>query len=608
MNPNDKKPNMYNPYLMPSAPLPAFNFNAPPPPPQHIPRPPQNDFLKNFVPLNPQPPAQMGYYPLYQQAPMPMQMQMPAPPRPMPQMQQEDNDQNVVEENSKYAFCNMSESEIKRSIIMMNLKDSINEQDIRQILENYARIDTVDIMRLKDNTFAVVKFMETEIVAVLLKKNPAFVNNENIMEFNHEILRNLLNKHTEMVELALHRLSDPENFAKMLSHSTDITKTLHNIMSRMPLAFDAHCLRVREIWIGGLPQNIQQSQLTTILSKYGKIEHVDMFYKMHTFAFVKFQLADSARKAVDDIQSLSQVCTKLSYSDFLKRHNIVGDDPYYKENDSELTNLVYMGFNYVNPLPSIKALEERFSEFGKVLNIMMKPSIDESLKHFCIVEMESKEQAKKIRKYYYLEDKEGKRRSKLGDKKAEVNVLLKPNISGNLYDFISPYLNLSTSSSAYNMPSIVDETLVKGTERDNKNIVVVEKDQADEQEFFWTGFLTRLRKSQTGIDVFELIGDSKGVLDDYIFNIDIGLKIPMEDMASIDILSIVLIKPSNVTYIPKFREHMRYLIDKEACGVISHLDNYLLYIVPYSDYAKTLHAGIGVDEALGVFVANNEEE
>lgn len=607
MNPNqnDKKINMYNPYLTPQVPFPAYNFAIPPPPPQQI-HPPQTDFLKNFVPLTPLPPAPINYHQYYQQS----QVHGPIPSRPItfPLVQQDDNEQNMVDENTKYAFCNMSENEIKRSVIMMNLKDSINEVDIKNILEIYSRVEAVNIMRLKDNTFAVVKFVEPDIVNILLKKNPAFLNNDNIVEFNHEILRTLLNKHTEMVELALHRLSDPENFAKLLSHSTDITKTLHNIMSKLPLAFDAHTLRVREIWIGGLPQNMPQAQLTGVLSKYGKIEHVDMFYKMHTFAFVKFQLADSARRAVDDLPNLAQVCTKLSYSDFLKRHNIVGDDPYFKDNEHDLTNLVYMGFNYNTPLPSARLIEEKFSEFGKVLNIMMKPSIDESLKHYCIVEMESKEQAKKIRKYFYIEDKESKRRSKLGDKKAEINVLLKPNISGNLSDFISPYLNISSSSTSGNLTNIVDDSLIRNSEKHNKNIVVIEKDKNDEQEFFWTGFLTRLRKSQTGIDVFELTGESKDILEDFMFNIDIGLKVPVEEMANIMIHSTIVIKPSNITYLSKFREHMRYLIEKKAFGVVSHLDNYLLYIVPYSDYAKDLYADIGIDECLGLFVANNEPE
>ena len=602
MNRNDKKPNTYNPYANQSAPLPSFNFGMPPPPPNMYP-PVQTDFLKNFVPLNAQTQGMGNYYPYYPQINVPMPPQQPQPP-----LVPEDNEQNIVEENSKYAFCNMSESEIKRSIIMTNLKESIAEQDVRNILEAYARVESVNIMKLKDNTFAVVKFAEPDVVPMLFKKNPAFANNENIVEFNHEILRNLLNKHTEMVELAIHRLSDPENFAKLLGHSTDITKTLHNILSRMPLAFDGHCLRVREIWIGGLPQNMQQQQLTGILSKYGKIDHVDMFHKMHTFAFVKFQLADSARRAVDDIQNLSQICNKLSYSDFLKRHNIVGDDPYYRDNEHDLTNLVYIGFNNASPMPSRSLLEEKFGEFGKLLNIMMKPSIDETLKHFCIVEMESKEQAKKIRKYFYLEDKDGKRRAKLGDKKAEVNVLLKPNISGNLYDLMSPYLNIGTSSSTNNTGSMVEDTFIGKKDKDSKSKIILETDNGDEQEFIWTGFLTRLRKSQTGIEIFELIGDSKGILDDYNFNIDIGLKVPIEEMESIEISSIVLVKPSNVTYLSKFREHMNYLIEKQSCGVISHLDNHLLYLVPYSDYAKTLYSGIAPDECLGLIVVNNEEE
>ncbi len=57
----------------------------------------------------------------------------------------------------------------------------------------------------------------------------------------------------------------------------------------------------------------------------------------------------------------------------------------------------------------------------------MRPSanINEVLKSFFLVEMEFREEAIEARKYFYLDDKDGTRRGKLGDKKAEVNVLVK---------------------------------------------------------------------------------------------------------------------------------------------------------------------------------------
>ena len=54
--------------------------------------------------------------------------------------------------------------------------------------------------------------------------------------------------------------------------------------------------------------------------------------------------------------------------------------------------------------------------------------------------MENVEEAKRIRKYYFLDDRDGSKRSRLGDNKIEVNVLLKPCVSGNLHHLILPYL------------------------------------------------------------------------------------------------------------------------------------------------------------------------
>ena len=58
----------------------------------------------------------------------------------------------------------------------------------------------------------------------------------------------------------------------------------------------------------------------------------------------------------------------------------------------------------------------------------MRPAanINETIKGFFLVEFENLEIALRARRYFYLDDKDGARRSKLGDRKAEVNVLAIP--------------------------------------------------------------------------------------------------------------------------------------------------------------------------------------
>ena len=59
-------------------------------------------------------------------------------------------------------------------------------------------------------------------------------------------------------------------------------------------------------------------------------------------------------------------------------------------------------------------------------------NINEVIKSFFIVEMENVEMAKLARRHFYIEDKEGQRRAILGDRKAEINVLTIPTVSGNI--------------------------------------------------------------------------------------------------------------------------------------------------------------------------------
>ena len=54
--------------------------------------------------------------------------------------------------------------------------------------------------------------------------------------------------------------------------------------------------------------------------------------------------------------------------------------------------------------------------------------------------MKTLEQALYARKYFYIEDKDGRKREKLGDKRAEVNLLVMTNVNGVIYDLIAPHM------------------------------------------------------------------------------------------------------------------------------------------------------------------------
>lgn len=77
-----------------------------------------------------------------------------------------------------------------------------------------------------------------------------------------------------------------------------------------------------------------------------------------------------------------------------------------------------------------------------MLNILARPSSNQNevLKSFFLVEMKNIEQSIKARKYFYIDDKDGKRRERLGDRRAEVNILVRTNVNGVIYDMIAPHM------------------------------------------------------------------------------------------------------------------------------------------------------------------------
>lgn len=51
---------------------------------------------------------------------------------------------------------------------------------------------------------------------------------------------------------------------------------------------------VRELWLGGIPENYDKSQMAHIMSYYGIIEEIEIFPK---FAFIKYKQASEATTA-----------------------------------------------------------------------------------------------------------------------------------------------------------------------------------------------------------------------------------------------------------------------------------------------------------------------
>lgn len=517
-----------------------------------------------------------------------------------------------LDENSNgdltFNVWDISDEEISKSVILTNLKEGTTEETMTSILSAIGELESIKFLTQSNGRpFVIATFKNEESVSLVFTKTKS---TGNVHRFSHDILRSLLNETNELTNRAIQRLQNPEIMAKLLCNRDQLLNYFHFVLSKKPLAFYGNSIRVREIWIGNLPASIHEQAIGQALSIFGDIENIDLFTKHQSFAFVRFVTADSATLCVDGqdqlAKSLGQV--KVSYSDFLKRFNITGDDPFLQDNSARLTNILFIGVPYTSNLPSESLIVEKFSQFGKVINILNRPSLNETHKSYMLVEMETKEQARKVRKHFFIEDRDGKRRAKLADKKIEINILLKPNVTGNLYDAIAPYLNLKYSwqerlaqSSSQDKNALLTELLFGTT------ITKTPSPTPITESLIWTGFISKNRKNMIGADAYFISGNDKELLDDTMYLLNISHKAALSEVLSKKPIGIVCFRASNVTHEQGFTELNAYFREKNICGVVKNLEKNVLYIAPGTEQICQLAGSCRPNDLIGFFFAVEEE-
>lgn len=87
--------------------------------------------------------------------------------------------------------------------------------------------------------------------------------------------------------------------------------------------------------------------------------------------------------------------------------------------------------------------------------------------------------------------------------------------------------------------------------------------------FCWTGFITRNKKHQVGVDCFAVKGDLSKIFDDLTFNLNISHRIKPIEVEHLDPEIIVVFRASNETYREKFKELNNYLMNKNMLGIVN---------------------------------------
>jgi RNA recognition motif-containing protein len=94
-------------------------------------------------------------------------------------------------------------------------------------------------------------------------------------------------------------------------------------------------VRVREIWVGNLPESITKEVLYSHFFISGEIDDIELLRQNKSYpfyAFIRFKLSNCAKRAYDLGQSLEidGMRLKVQFSDYNKRPSTIqGDIPDY---------------------------------------------------------------------------------------------------------------------------------------------------------------------------------------------------------------------------------------------------------------------------------------
>jgi RNA recognition motif-containing protein len=471
-------------------------------------------------------------------------------------------------------------------------------------------------------------------------------------------------------------LRDPEAFARLLLLPPDyLQNVILQLANNNRQALVAHNIRVREIWIGNLPNEITERTLKNTFEIYGTVDNIEIFQKPNQiFAFLRYEKVSQASKAFENVDPLGlqlRANLKISFSDYLKRNSIVGDSLTVQDNKDEMVPYVFLCYSNGASLPKEGFVREKLAEYGQIISVLMRPSYNNNLKSFILVEYSTLEEALACRKGYNEDDEGGHKKLKLGDRKLEVNILIGSKVmrpfeanivpsgmSSSMYSTSymgmqtgrSPSSNQPVNSIAPSNPQpvskfvnddvrlIFDETFIqKKKERETlhemkrigpcfmeegqelpeeDNSIMTRADIINElplvkapqdpnappdienrYELFWSGFITKEKKNNVGVDGYLLSGDSKMAMEEIFtlgfHNLNLTHKTNVKEVLTKTPLAIILMIPSNPTQKARFQDEYRaYFKDKKIIGIVKHLRGKIIYLFPWYEELKELLGGI----------------
>ena len=207
---------------------------------------------------------------------------------------------------------------------------------------------------------------------------------------------------------------------EFVNSSSNSLLIIFSIYQNHLIIFIIGSILVRELWLGNLPEDLNEKKLRANIEMFGEVENVEYHSKVYSFlyyifnhiskpgtsfAFIKFKKVAFASRANEGYQNLKMLlqCSnlKIAFSDHLRRKNIVSDHVdaenvliifwFYQSNnlkDDDLTSTIYIGFSTGATIAPEGVFREIFGRYGDVKCVIIKQSPPENgSRSYALVEM-----------------------------------------------------------------------------------------------------------------------------------------------------------------------------------------------------------------------------
>ncbi len=184
---------------------------------------------------------------------------------------------------------------------------------------------------------------------------------------------------------------------------------------------DNRPVRVREIWVGGLPNSINEQSLYNQFFIFGEISRMDChFQNDKNYAFIRYRLSSSASRAYEKAKNmnLNGSIIRVSFSDSSKRREIIGDEEGFEVSEKNC-KLLHMSLNKGSTLASESTIRDLLKKYGTIKGFHIKNN--QGYRPTIYVEYSKPEEAEIALQNLTSLDSNNEKKSLLGDPFCDIN-------------------------------------------------------------------------------------------------------------------------------------------------------------------------------------------